>query len=71
MSQLFASGGQSIGASAFPLGLTGLTFGLLAVQESQESSPAPQFETSILWHSAFFMVRFSHPFMTTGKTELN
>ena len=25
-------------------------------------------KASILWHSAFFMVQFSHPFMTTGKT---
>ena len=25
-------------------------------------------KTSILWHSAFFMVQFSHPYMTTGKT---
>ena len=25
-------------------------------------------ETSILWHSAFFIVQFSHPYMTTGKT---
>ena len=24
-------------------------------------------KTSILWHSAFFMVQFSHPYMTTGK----
>ena len=24
--------------------------------------------TSILWHSAFFMVQRSHPYMTTGKT---
>ena len=24
--------------------------------------------TSILWHSAFFMVQVSHPYMTTGKT---
>ena len=24
---------------------------------------------SLLWHSAFFMVQFSHPYMTTGKTE--
>ena len=23
---------------------------------------------SILWHSAFFMVQLSHPYMTTGKT---
>ena len=25
-------------------------------------------EASILWHSAFFMVQCSHPYMTTGKT---
>ena len=24
-------------------------------------------KASILWHSAFFMVQFSHPYMTTGK----
>ena len=26
-------------------------------------------KTSILWHSAFFMVQLSHPYMTTGKTR--
>ena len=25
-------------------------------------------KASILWHSAFFMVRLSHPYLTTGKT---
>ena len=25
-------------------------------------------KASLLWHSAFFMVQFSHPYMTTGKT---
>ena len=25
-------------------------------------------EVSILWHSTFFMVQLSHPYMTTGKT---
>ena len=25
-------------------------------------------KTSILWHSAFFTVQLSHPYMTTGKT---
>ena len=25
-------------------------------------------KTSILWHSGFFMVQVSHPYMTTGKT---
>ena len=44
-------------------------FHLLAVQRTlksllQNHSP----KTSILWHSAFFMVQLSHPYMTTGKT---
>ena len=25
-------------------------------------------KASILWHSAFFIVQFSHPYMTAGKT---
>ena len=25
-------------------------------------------KASIIWHSVFFMVQFSHPYMTTGKT---
>ena len=25
-------------------------------------------KASILWHSAFFIVKLSHPYMTTGKT---
>ena len=25
-------------------------------------------KASILWHSAFFTVQLSHPYMTTGKT---
>ena len=42
---------------------------LLAVQGTlksllQHHSSKP----SVLWHSAFFMVQFSHPYMTTGKT---
>jgi len=42
---------------------------LLAVQGTlksllQHHSP----KTSILWHSAFFTVQLSHPYMTTGKT---
>ena len=37
-------------------------------RDSQESSPAPQFKTSILWHSVFFMVQLSHLYMTTAKT---
>ena len=37
-------------------------------RDSQESSPTPQFKTSILRLSAFFTVQLSHPYMTTGKT---
>ena len=58
MSQLFASGGQSIAASAsasvlpmniqdwFPLGVTGLIFQSKGLSShSQESSPTPQFKS--------------------------
>ena len=37
-------------------------------RDSQESSPTPQFKTSILQHSAFFIVQLSHPYMTSRKT---
>ena len=38
-------------------------------KDSQESSPEDhRWKPSILWHSAFFMVQLSHPYMTTGKT---
>ena len=75
MSQLFESGSQSSGASAlasvfpmsvhgwFPLGLTRLSQGTLKSLLQHHSLKA-----SILWHSAFFMVQLSHPYMTTGKT---
>ena len=36
---------------------------------SQESSPTPQFKTSLLWRSAFLMVQLPHSYMTTGKTS--
>ena len=77
MSQLFASCGQSIGASAseavapvniqswFPLELTGL---ISLSRDSQESSLAPQFKSinsSLALN--FFMAQFSHPNMTTEK----
>ena len=78
MSQFFTSGGQRIGVPAsasvlpmniqdrFPLGLTGW---ISLIQETlktllqHHSSKAP-----VLWHSAFFIVQLSHPYMTTGKT---
>ena len=43
-------------------------FDLLAVQGTLKSLPAPQFESIILWCSAYFMVQILHPYMTTGKT---
>ena len=76
MSRLFAWSFHSIWASAsasvlpmniqgwFPLGLTGLIF-LLSKRFSRVfSSTTVQ---TILWHSAFFTVQLSHPYMTTGK----
>ena len=79
LSQLFTSGGQSIGFSAsasvllmntqgwFPLKWTGCislkSKGLSRVFSKHHSS-----KTSILWCSAFFIVQLSHPYVTTGKT---
>ena len=79
MSQLFASSGQSTGASAsasvlpmniqkdwFPLGLTS---DLLAVQGTLNSLlQHHSSKASLFWRSAFFMVQLSHPYMTNGKT---
>ena len=78
MNQLFASGGQSIGVSVsasvllmiiqdwFPLGWTGWissqSKGLSSLFQHHSS------KASILWHSAFFTVQLSYPYMTTGKT---
>ena len=72
MSQLFISGGQSIGASAsasvlpvtiqgwFPLRLTGL----ISLQSKRLASllQHQSLKVSILWHSAFFMVQFSNDY---------
>ena len=42
---------------------------LLAVQETLKSFlQHHSSKASILWHSAFFIVQHSHPYMTTGKT---
>ena len=42
---------------------------LLAVQGTRKSCLKHQrSKASILWHSAFFIVQLSHPYMTTGKT---
>ena len=79
LSQFFASDGQSIGVSAlasvlpmnikdwFPLGWTAWislqSKGTLKHLLHHHSSKA-----SIIWHSAFFIVQLSRPYMTTGKT---
>ena len=77
MSQLFASGGQNIGVSAstsvlpmhpglIPLRMDCLD--LLAVQGTLKSLlQHHSSKASILWHSDFFTVQLSHPYMTTGK----
>ena len=78
LSQFFASGGQSIEASAsvsvlpmniqdwFPLELTGLVSlqpkGLSSLLQHHSS------KASILQCSAFFMVQLSHSYMASGKT---
>ena len=77
MSQLFVSGGQSIGVSAstsvLPMN-TQVSFrvdwlDLLAVQGTLKSLlQHHSSKASILRHSAFFIVQLSHPYMTTGKT---
>ena len=42
---------------------------LLAVQGTLKSLlQHHSSKASILWHSAFFTVKLSHPYMTTGKT---
>ena len=78
LSQYFASGGQSIGASAsvLPMNIQSWFsfridwFDLLAVQGTlknllQHHSSKHQFSGTQL----LFMVQISHPYMTTGKTN--
>ena len=74
MSQLFASGGQSIGISASNeySGLISFRIdwlNLLAVKGTLKSLlHQHNSKASVLRCSAFFMVQLSHPYMTTGKT---
>ena len=78
MSQIFASRGQRIGASAsasflpmniqdlFPLEWTSwislLSKGLKSLLQYCSS------KASLLWCSAYFIVQLSHPYMTIGRT---
>ena len=75
MSQLFASGGQSIGVSApaseHPelISFRMAWLDLCAVQGTLKSLlQHHSSKASILRCSAFFIVQLSHPYMTTGKT---
>ena len=76
MSQLFASGGQSIGFNISPTnehpGLISFRMDwldLLAVQGTLKSLlQRHSSKASLLLCSAFFTVQPSHPYMTTGKT---
>ena len=75
MSQLFASGGQSIGVSASTSVHPGLIsfrlvwLDLLAVQGTLKSLLQHHSSKAlVLQHSAFFMIQISHSYMTTGNT---
>ena len=41
---------------------------LLAVQGTLKSLLQQHTSKASMWHSAFFMIQLSHPYMTTGKT---
>ena len=75
MCQFFTSGGQNIAVSASNdySGLISFRndwFDILAVQWTLKSLFQPHSSNaSILWHSAFFIVQLSHPYMITGKTR--
>ena len=78
MSPLFTSGGQRIGSFSFSISPSSehsrlISFrmdwlDLLTVQGTLRSLPHHNSKASILWHSAFFIVQLSHPYMTIGKT---
>ena len=77
MRQFFASGDQSVGASAslLPMNYSGLIsfrigwFDLLAVQGTHKSLlQYHSSKASILQCSAFFIAQLTHPHITTGKT---
>ena len=76
MSQLFASGGQSIGVSAsasiLPINIQDwLPLGLTALISFLSKGLSRVFSYTTVWklqRSAFFMVQLSHPYVTAGKT---
>ena len=77
--QFFSSGGQSYWSFSFSISPSNEYWGLisfrmdwldlLAVQGTLKSLLQHYSSKAlILWHSAFFIVQLSHPYMTTGKT---
>ena len=81
MSRFFTSGSQSTGVSTsesvfpmniqdwFPLGWTVL-ISLHSKRLSKVFSNNTIQKHLFFWHSIFFIVQLSHPYMTTGKTKL-
>ena len=78
-SPLFTSGGQSIEASASCIHPSNEYSGLISFRTDWLELFAAQgtlksflqhhrLKASVFWCSAFFMVQFSHPYVTTGKT---
>ena len=72
---LFTSTDASASASVLPMNIQSWFFlridwfDFLAVQVTLKSLlQHHNSKTSILWHSALFMIQLSHPYMTTGKT---
>ena len=77
MNQFFTSGGQSIGGFSFIISPSNEYSGLIYLKMDQLDLLAVQGtlksllkSTLILWCSAFFIDQLSHPYMTTGKTQL-
>ena len=79
MSQLFTWGGQSIGSFSFSVspsnehpGLISFRMDWLDLLEVQGTFKSllqhHSSKASVFWHSAFFTVQLSHPYMTAGKT---
>ena len=80
MSQSFTSSGKSIGSFSFNISPSNEYSGLISFKMDWLHLLTVQgtlkgllqhhsSKTSILWHSAFFIVQLSHPYMTTGKTK--
>ena len=79
MSQFFASGGQNDRVSTYSISTSNEYSGLISFRmdwldllRAQRTLKSllqnHSSKASILWHSAFFIVQHSHPYMTTGKT---